>query len=912
MATPKKRVTSGASNSGANQGSPGVSHITAAMGSTTLQEDPNSLKVVGKRVDLPIEAYAKDVENSPFTARPAGNEPGNEYRGSASINAFEVTATPKMDVYMYSVSVKDKTNPPRGLIKELWNSNTVQRAINPDPKKNPINWIFNGYNLAWSYPKMKSDQEIKVTLDPGSKKETVFTLVIKYTRLIPMSPLRDYLNGGKNACTSDVVMCLNFLDHVLRQTPSTTHQLIGKNFFGQTPGPPKDIDGYLEVIKGSFASIRVGRDRNKEKGRGLIVNVDVANTVFWQPLILYDTVYTMVKKHFNLPEARVPEYLLPSRGSEGMIEPEAFQFLRRLRGVKFQVIIPKKSNEAPSRKTHTIERFHFDETKDGGANAMNVTFVKKDKDGKKTGEVTVLQHFKDFHGYEINRKMCPLVETKRHDYFPLEVCQILPLQRYRYKLVFEQTNTMIGYSASPPRDRIRDINDAVRNLRWATDSNLGAFGLRINDIMLNPKLRLLGQPFLRYAQEDAFPPGEVKNLIDKKFLSHVETEGAAFVNLTDCSDKVKNDIWFRINDAFTYHANTKKKNILGKPVFKTMKRIEQLGEKHNYSIVFVLINERSTDKYQHIKKFLDCKAKVPSQVVVLSKARKLLGKRDGYWSNICLKVNAKLGGTNFISLPRKDTQLDSFAKDTMMVGLDVSHAAPGSNEQSMAAMSASLDKYTAYYGGSCQTNGERNEIVEYPEMKSLLEDLLKHWVSKTDPKQPRAPAKLYFFRDGVSEGQFQHVIDTEVQAIKKVFTDNEYAKPKITVIVATKRHHIRAFLDSKNPGPGILVEDVATHPQHWDFYLYSHRAILGTSRPVHYHVIMDEIGHTKASLTNLIYQQCYQYSRCHTPVSLHPAIYYAHRISLRARSHVADKKEPGDDRIKVMPIGDLRNSMWFA
>ncbi|KAK6852833.1 hypothetical protein PG995_011384 [Apiospora arundinis] len=65
MATPKKRVTSGASNSGANQGSPGVSHITAAMGSTTLQEDPNSLKVVGKRVDLPIEAYAKVCPDSP-------------------------------------------------------------------------------------------------------------------------------------------------------------------------------------------------------------------------------------------------------------------------------------------------------------------------------------------------------------------------------------------------------------------------------------------------------------------------------------------------------------------------------------------------------------------------------------------------------------------------------------------------------------------------------------------------------------------------------------------------------------------------------------------------------------------------------------------------------------------------------
>lgn len=35
----------------------------------------------------------------------------------------------------------------------------------------------------------------------------------------------------------------------------------------------------------------------------------------------------------------------------------------------------------------------------------------------------------------------------------------------------------------------------------------------------------------------------------------------------------------------------------------------------------------------------------------------------------------------------------------------------------------------------------------------------------------------------------------------------------------------------------------------------------------------------------MIYQHCYQYMRSTTPVSLYPAIYYAHLASNRARAH---------------------------
>ena len=38
-------------------------------------------------------------------------------------------------------------------------------------------------------------------------------------------------------------------------------------------------------------------------------------------------------------------------------------------------------------------------------------------------------------------------------------------------------------------------------------------------------------------------------------------------------------------------------------------------------------------------------------------------------------------------------------------------------------------------------------------------------------------------------------------------------------------------------------------------------------------------------LQKMLYQQCYQYMRATTPVSLHPAVYYAHLCGARARQH---------------------------
>lgn len=100
---------------------------------------------------------------------------------------------------------------------------------------------------------------------------------------------------------------------------------------------------------------------------------------------------------------------------------------------------------------------------------------------------------------------------------------------------------------------------------------------------------------------------------------------------------------------------------------------------------------------------------------------------------------------------------------------------------------------------------------------------------------------------------------------------------KWTVVVCTKRHHIRFFPkegDSQaadrnnNSLPGTLVERDITHPKEYDFYLCAHAAIQGTARPVHYHVIHDECKMGINDFQKMIYQSSYQYMRSTTPVSL--------------------------------------------
>lgn len=201
--------------------------------------------------------------------------------------------------------------------------------------------------------------------------------------------------------------------------------------------------------------------------------------------------------------------------------------------------------------------------------------------------------------------------------------------------------------------------------------------------------------------------------------------------------------------------------------------------------------------------------------------------------NIMLKINGKLGYLNWRvhDLPRKlhDDLL-------MVVGADVTHPGPTSGNKDMhksvaavvASMSADLMKYVAIVRQQDHKPGKENVPKEcIDDIEDMFFDLLMvlfcigsfrrmrsrwfvsyfgdgilliandvficlHSQKFGEKNGGRLPSRIIFYRDGVSEGQFQEVYTNELcrmqNACCRIRPDYE---PGFTFIVVQKRHHIR-------------------------------------------------------------------------------------------------------------------------
>lgn len=113
----------------------------------------------------------------------------------------------------------------------------------------------------------------------------------------------------------------------------------------------------------------------------------------------------------------------------------------------------------------------------------------------------------------------------------------------------------------------------------------------------------------------------------------------------------------------------------------------------------------------------------------------------------------------------------------------------------------------------------------------FLRELLVMFYKSTGGYKPH---RIILYRDGVSEGQFLHVLQHELTAIREacIKLEADY-RPGITFIVVQKRHHTRLFCADKkeqsgksgNIPAGTTVDVCITHPTEFDFYLCSHQGI---------------------------------------------------------------------------------------
>lgn len=79
--------------------------------------------------------------------------------------------------------------------------------------------------------------------------------------------------------------------------------------------------------------------------------------------------------------------------------------------------------------------------------------------------------------------------------------------------------------------------------------------------------------------------------------------------------------------------------------------------------------------------------------------------------------------------------------------------------------------------------------------------------------------------------------------------------------------------NSGNCRAGTVVDREISHPMEFDYYLQSHAGLLGTSRPAHYSVLLDENKISPDQVQQLSFALCHVYARSTRSVSIPAPVY---------------------------------------
>ncbi|KAK7022960.1 hypothetical protein VNI00_016850 [Paramarasmius palmivorus] len=573
-----------------------------------------------------------------------------------------------------------------------------------------------------------------------------------------------------------------------------------------------------------------------------------------------------------------------------------------------------------------------------------------------------LQHATDLPVIDIGNKNKPV-------HVPAELCEIEPGQPYRGKLTGDETAKMIRVACNPPNINAEAIvGDGFSKLGITPPSDiLKNFGISVSNEMTGVPGRVLAPPRLFYGQKAITASNGAWNITTVKFHKGAQVKSwwimlvmdsaarntivsgpqdsrllalrDSFVSkLTNCGMAMPRDKPVPFATPLLPTGTDKfRKDALGIIRTTLQNQLDSArGQKPDF--VLVLLSHEDNFIYPGIKTIGD--VELGLNTIHLQLDRAINGKRqDQYLSNVALKINTKLGGVNH--------QLDQEAMNwlkaerTMLVGIDVTHRGPGSKEgaPSIAAVVANVDDTFVQYPASL----EIQQTHEIREMVTELEKMMVERLQAYKTKTSNLPDRVFVFRDGVSEGQYDSVLRIELpqilDAFKKFNTKDRKQpyRPRLSIVICGKRHHAR-FYPTKaehadktmNTRPGTVVDKGVTDVFDFDFYLQAHAGLQGSVKSTHYVVIYDENRFTADEIQQGVNNNSYLYARATRAVSLIPPAYYADQACERGRYYLNDfltgedpqkkkaekaaKEKVFEDAKKAWGKGvhsDMRNTMFY-
>ncbi|KAL7131267.1 hypothetical protein ABFS83_13G187100 [Erythranthe nasuta] len=819
-------------------------------------------------------------------------------------NHFPINFNPQNTIFHYDVDVKPMSSSPN-------DSKLTKKKLRKSELRFIKDQLFSGEDqLKTAYDGEKSifsavplrEGQFQVDISQGEDvRSGSYTFVIKLVNELKLSKLRDYLRGNLSYVPRDI---LQGMDLVMKENPSRKRIAVGRSFFSPDFRSRDDFRNGLAAYRGLQQSL-------KPTLQGLALCLDYSVLAFRKPW----PVMEFLKEHFK--GFQVQDVKKSRRAVNDA-----------LRGLKVTV------THRRTKQKYTVAGLSEEDTCD-------IYFDLVDMEGKNPPQRTSLvKYFKEKWGKDIVYQNIPCLELgkgSKSNKVPMEFCVLVEGQRYPKENLDRNTAVLLkNISLADPGERRDTINEMVRSDDGPCGDVARNFGFQLDRNMTKVSGRVIGSPDLKLGAPRPVKVDAVKcqwNLLGKSFVDAKPIERWALLDLTG-GDRYKlqehifisnligrcRSLGNRIEEPVVYRlarmSDLSSVNRVEKLLKGIMEESNRISEGKLQLIVCVMT--KKDPGYKNLKWVSETKLGVVTQCCLSGSASKPQGQ-DQYFANLCLKINAKLGGNNF-EVAGKFTHFD--ARDhVMFIGADVNHPAPmNSSCPSIAAVVATVN-WPAANKYAARVSPQKHRCEKIENFGAMCLDLVNTYAKFNKVK----PKGIVVFRDGVSEGQFEMVLSQELLDLKNSIYDGDY-QPSITLVVAQKRHQTRLFIDNGNSGgrignvpPGTVVDTRIVHPLDFDFYLCSHYGALGTSKPTHYYVLWDENSFTSDQLQKLINDMCYTFVRCTKPVSLVPPVYYADLVAYRGRmfQEVAmenqyDSSNAAFDQSFYSLHPDLENFMFFV
>ncbi|CAM0880911.1 unnamed protein product [Alopecurus aequalis] len=699
---------------------------------------------------------------------------------------------------------------------------------------------------------------------PGSDRKRVkrpyqtktFKVELCFAAKIPMSAIAMALKGQESEHTQEAI---RVIDIILRQHSAKQGcLLVRQSFFHNNPSNFVDLGGGVMGCRGFHSSFRATQS-------GLSLNIDVSTTMIVKPGPVVD---------FLLANQKVDH---PNKIDWG----KAKRALKNLRIKTSPANTEYKIVGLSDRNCHE-QMFSLKQRNGGNGDPEAIEISVYDYFVKNRG--IDLRYSGDFPCINVGK-------PNRPTYFPIELCSLVPLQRYTKSLSTLQRSSLVEKSRQKPQERMNVLSDVLKRSNYDTEPMLSACGISIAQGFTQVNGRVLQPPKLKAGNgEDIFTRNGRWNFNNKRLIKACTVERWAVVNFSarcNVRDLVRDLIkcgamkGITVKEPFNVFEENAQVRRAPAP-----RRVDDMFEQVKTKLpgapqflLCILAERKNSDVYGPWKR------KCLSEFGIVTQCVAPMRVNDQYLTNVLLKINAKLGGMNSLLQIETNPAIPLVSNvPTIILGMDVSHGSPGQSDvPSIAAVVSSREwPLVSKYRASVRSQSPKLEMIDSlfkpqgTEDDGLIRECLVDFYTSSGKRKPE---QIIIFRDGVSESQFNQVVNIELDQIIEAckFLDENWS-PKFTLIVAQKNHHTKFFMPGSpdNVPPGTVVDNAVCHPRNYDFYMCAHAGMIGTTRPTHYHILHDEIHFTADDLQDLVHSLSYVYQRSTTAISVVSPICYAH------------------------------------